>query len=53
MQAVAGLYDELMRTGTTAGYQDRMMSFNERQRTVGLPEVMELENRFATSASTS
>lgn len=53
MQAVAGLYDDLMRTGTTAGYQDRMMSFNERQRTVGLPEIMELEKRFATSASTS
>ena len=49
MHAVLGLYEELMRTGTTAGYSDRMLDFDERQRRVGLAEVMELEQRFATA----
>jgi carboxyvinyl-carboxyphosphonate phosphorylmutase len=48
MKAVLGLLEELKTTGTTAGYLDRIVSFEERQRRVGLPGVMELERRFAS-----
>jgi 2,3-dimethylmalate lyase len=47
MAAALGLYRELMDTGTTAGYLDRMLSFDERQARIGLPEVLALERRFA------
>ena len=47
MFASVCLYRELMDTGTTAGYLDRMLSFDERQARIGLPEVSELEQRFA------
>ena len=51
MKAVIGLLEELMTTGTTAGYLDRIVSFDERQRRVGLPEVQELERRFGTAST--
>jgi 2,3-dimethylmalate lyase len=51
MHAVLGMYRELMDTGTTAGYLNRMMSFDERQRRLGLPEITELEARFAAPVS--
>jgi 2,3-dimethylmalate lyase len=47
MQATLELFEELKATGTTAGYLDRMMGSEERQRRVGLPEIRELEARYA------
>jgi 2-methylisocitrate lyase-like PEP mutase family enzyme len=49
MQATADFYAELMATGTSAGFLDRMMPFDERQRRVGLPEIQELERRFGVT----
>lgn len=46
MQAAYEMYVELMATGTTSGFLDRMMSFDERQRRLGLPEIIELERQF-------
>jgi 2,3-dimethylmalate lyase len=51
MAATLGLYRELMETGTTAGYLDKMLSFDERQARIGLTEVIELERRFANKES--
>jgi 2-methylisocitrate lyase-like PEP mutase family enzyme len=46
MYGVLGFYEELRATGTPAGYLDRLTPFDERQRRIGLPEMLELQQRF-------
>lgn len=44
--AVRGVLEELMKTGTTAGYRDRMYSFDDFNRLVGLDDLREKESSF-------
>jgi 2-methylisocitrate lyase-like PEP mutase family enzyme len=48
VKAILGLLEDIKVTGSTENYLDRMVSFDERQRRVGLPEVVELQKRFGT-----
>lgn len=46
MFAVRTMLDELRTSGTTAGVLDRMETWENRQRAVGLPDYQQLEQRF-------
>lgn len=48
-RAVKDIFDILKRNGTTAGYEDRMMKFDEFNRLVGLEEIREIENAYMDS----
>ena len=48
-KAMVGLLTELKETGTTETYLDRMISFEERNEIVGLPEISRLEERYKTT----
>jgi 2-methylisocitrate lyase-like PEP mutase family enzyme len=48
--AVRDAFAELRRTGDTAPLLDRMLAWNERQALVGLPEIEELDRRYAPAA---
>ena len=45
-RAVEDLFEELIRTGTTAGFEDRMMRFDEFNRRVGLEGIREKEAAY-------
>jgi 2-methylisocitrate lyase-like PEP mutase family enzyme len=45
-KAVRELFESLHKTGTTAGFEDRMMSFDEFNRLVGLERIREQEEAF-------
>lgn len=45
-KAVQELFESLHKTGTTAGFEDRMMSFDEFNRLVGLERIREQEEAF-------
>jgi 2,3-dimethylmalate lyase len=45
-KAVRELFESLHQTGTTAGFEDRMMRFDEFNRLVGLERIRELEEAF-------
>ena len=45
-KAVRELFESLHKTGTTAGFEDRMMSFDEFNRLVGLEHIREQEEAF-------
>ncbi len=45
-RAVKDLFETLQRTGTTAEFEDRMMSFDEFNRLVGLKEIRETEEAY-------
>ncbi len=45
-RAVEDLFEELIRTGTTAGFEDRMMRFDEFNRLVGLEWIREKEAAY-------
>jgi len=45
-KAVRDLFESLHKTGTTAGFEDRMMSFDEFNRLVGLEQIREQEEAF-------
>jgi len=45
-KAVTGLMEELKRTGTTAGFSDRMWQFNEFSEFIGLEEFRRQERRY-------
>jgi len=45
-KAVRELFESLHKTGTTAGFEDRMMSFDEFNRLVGLEQIREQEEAF-------
>ena len=45
-RAVEDLFEELIRTGTTAGFEDRMMRFDEFNRLVGLEGIREKEAAY-------
>ena len=47
--AVSGLMAELFMTGTTRGYADRLLDFNDFNRLVGLEDVRETERRYYQS----
>lgn len=46
--AVQAMLDQLRREGSLAGYEDRLVSFEERQRVVGKPFFDALEKRYAS-----
>jgi 2,3-dimethylmalate lyase len=46
-KTAAGLLEYLQRNGTTAGLEDRMLSFTEFNEAVGLPAVRAREERYA------
>jgi len=48
--AVKGVLEELIKTGTTAGYRDRMYSFDDFNRLVGLDYLREKESSFYKKA---
>jgi 2,3-dimethylmalate lyase len=45
-KAVRELFESMYQTGTTAGFEDRMMSFDEFNRLVGLERIREQEEAF-------
>jgi len=45
-KAVRELFESLHKTGTTAGFEDRMISFDEFNRLVGLEHIREQEEAF-------
>jgi methylisocitrate lyase len=45
-KAATDLFTELYATGTTAGLESRMITFDEFNRLVGLPEIRAAEQRF-------
>lgn len=45
-KAVRDLFEALHRTGTTAGFEDRMVKFDEFNRLVGLEEIREIEEKY-------
>ena len=47
--AITGLMAELFKTGTTRGYADRMIDFNDFNRLVGLEDIRESERRYYQS----
>jgi methylisocitrate lyase len=46
--AVRELFTELARTGSSAAFANRMVLFEEFNRLVGLPEIREREQRYAS-----
>jgi len=52
-KAVKELFEILRRTGTTEGFDDRMMKFDEFNRLVGLEKIRELENAYMASGVAS
>lgn len=48
-KAVKDIFEILKRNGTTAGFEDRMMSFDEFNRLVGLKSIREIENAYIGS----
>lgn len=51
-KAVRDLFEALHRTGTTAGFEDRMVKFDEFNRLVGLEEIREIEEKYMGTEST-
>lgn len=51
-KAVRDLFEALHRTGTTAGFEDRMVKFDEFNRLVGLEEIKEIEEKYMGTEST-
>ena len=51
-KAVWGLMHELKEKGTTAGMLDRMIAFEEFNKLIGLPEIRQIEARYATGRTT-
>jgi 2-methylisocitrate lyase-like PEP mutase family enzyme len=49
--AVRDAFAELRRTGDTRGLADRMLTWEDRQALVGLPEIEALERRYAAGGS--
>jgi 2,3-dimethylmalate lyase len=47
--AITGLMSELFKTGTTRGYADRLIDFNDFNRLVGLEDIREAERRYYQS----
>jgi 2,3-dimethylmalate lyase len=45
-KAVRDLFESMHKTGTTAGFEDRMMRFDEFNRLVGLEQIREQEEAF-------
>ena len=45
-KAVRDLFESMHKTGTTAGFEDRMMRFDEFNRLVGLERIREKEEAF-------
>ncbi len=52
-KAVAHSFGHLLREGTPAGLEDRMMGFEEFNSLVGLPEIREKEERYAGKGRSS
>ncbi len=52
-KAVKELFETLHRTGTTEGFEDRMMKFDEFNRLVGLEKIREIENAYMASGTTN
>ena len=46
-RTLTDLYDEVRRTGTYAGFADRMLPFDDFNRLVGLDEVARLDRKYA------
>jgi carboxyvinyl-carboxyphosphonate phosphorylmutase len=51
-KAVLDLMYELKEKGTTAGILDRMIAFEEFNKLLGLPEIRQMEMRYATGRTT-
>jgi carboxyvinyl-carboxyphosphonate phosphorylmutase len=47
--AITGLMTELFKTGTTRGYADRLIDFNDFNRLVGLEDIREAERHYYQS----
>lgn len=47
-KAMMEVVSEIRRTGTTHAYQDRMMQFPDFNRFIGLPEALEMEEKYQT-----
>jgi 2-methylisocitrate lyase-like PEP mutase family enzyme len=45
-KAVTELFEELQRTGTTAGFQERMITFEQFNQLVGLSDIRETEKKY-------
>lgn len=45
-KAVKDLFEELLRTGTIAGFDERMLNFEQFNQLVGLPEIREAEKKY-------
>lgn len=45
-KAVKDLFEELLRTGTIACFDERMVNFEQFNQLVGLPEIRETEKRY-------
>jgi 2-methylisocitrate lyase-like PEP mutase family enzyme len=45
-RALAEYFDEIKRTGTSASFSNRMMSFDEMNRLLGIEEVEKMDRRF-------
>ena len=50
-RAMMDVLDELKHTGTTEGFLDRMITFEERNEILGLPHFYELEARYGVEAA--
>lgn len=50
-KAVTDLMRHLKETGTTSDYFDKMITFEEFNRLIGLPEIREIEEKYATGRS--
>jgi 2-methylisocitrate lyase-like PEP mutase family enzyme len=48
-RALAEYFDEIKRTGTSAGFSNRMMSFDEMNQLLGIKEVEEMDRRFGVA----
>ena len=48
-KAVKDIFEILKHNGTTAGFEDRMMSFEEFNRLMGLDKIREIENAYMAS----
>lgn len=52
-KAVKDLFETLFQTGTTSGFEDCMMKFDEFNRLVGLEKIRDIENAYMSSEVTS
>ena len=52
-KAVQELMQELKKTGTTKGFMDRMLPFDQFNRFIGLPDIRRIERDYASGREVS